>query len=213
MRVTTVFNRLLRLPDVTVRDLSFGAGALSVQVALRRRRLVCPHCGFSTQTRHDTRPVDSSWRHLDFGRWRLQVTARLRRLACPAHGVVTEAVPFARPGARFTRDFEDLTAWLATTMDRTAITRLVRVDWDTVGRIIERLIGEKLDPGRLDNLFVIGVDDVSWRRGQQYLTLISDHQGKTIVWAPKAATAPPWTASSPNLVPSAPSSCRRSAWT
>lgn len=182
MRVTTAFNRLLALPDTSVRGVAFTTGSVVVTVALRRRRLACPHCGFTTAARHDTRPVDSSWRHLDLGRWRLTVRARLHRLACPSHGVVTEGVPFARPDARFTRDFEDLVGYLATQMDKTAITRLCRVDWDTVGRIISRVVGDKLDPTRLDKLFVIGVDDVSWRRGQQYLTLVSDHRRKAIVW-------------------------------
>jgi hypothetical protein len=70
-------------------------------------------------------------------------------------------VPFARAGSRFTRDFEDLVGWLATTMDKTAIRRLVRIDWDTTGRIIQRVMVDGLDPHRLDNLFVIGVDEVS----------------------------------------------------
>jgi hypothetical protein len=34
--------------------------------------------------------------------------------------VVTEAVPFARPGAHLTREFDDLLAWLATRMDKTS---------------------------------------------------------------------------------------------
>src|SRR5664280_549073 len=48
--------------------------------------------------------------------------------------------PFARAGSRFTRDFEDLVGWLATTMDKTALCRLVRIGWDTTGRIIERVM-------------------------------------------------------------------------
>ena len=48
--------------------------------------------------------------------------------------------------------------------------------------IIDRVVGDKLDPHRLDNLFVVGVDEVSWRRGQQYLTLVCDHQSRSIVW-------------------------------
>ncbi len=46
-------------------------------------------------------------------------------------------------------------------MDKTALRRLVRVDWDTVGRIIERVMADGLDPNRLDQLFVVGVDEVS----------------------------------------------------
>jgi len=35
-------------------------------------------------------------------------------------------------------------------MDKTALRRLVRIDWDTVGRIVERVMATGLDPDRLD---------------------------------------------------------------
>lgn len=182
MRVTTAFNRLLGLPGASVRDVEFQPGAVVVTVGLRRRRLACPRCGFTTPARYDTRPVQSTWRHLDLAAQCLQIRADLRRLACPQHGVLTEAVPFARPGARFTTDFEDLVGWLATTMDKTALCRVLRIDWDTVGRIVERVMATGLDVERLDGLFVIGVDEVSWRKGHSYLTMVSDHTTGTFVW-------------------------------
>jgi transposase len=135
---------------------------------------VLAECGFETKARYDRRPVESTWRHLDLGIWRLEVRAQLRRLSCPDHGVRTEGVPFARAGSRHTRDFEDLVGFLATQMDKTAICRLVRVDWDTVGRMITRVMETGLDASRLDGLFEIGVDEVSWRRRHKYLTLVSD---------------------------------------
>jgi transposase len=96
--------------------------------------------------------------------------------------VVREEVPFAREGSQFTRDFEDLVGWLATTMDKTAVCRLVRVDWDTVGRIITRVMDDGLDPARLEALFDIGVDEVSWRRRHKYVTLVSNHRSGRVVW-------------------------------
>ncbi|WP_374045757.1 transposase family protein [Ferrimicrobium sp.] len=59
--------------------------------------------------------------------------ASLRRLRCPTHGVITEAVPFARPvgESRFTRDFEHLVAWACAKMDKTTVTKLLRVAWRT----------------------------------------------------------------------------------
>lgn len=117
VRVTTAFNRLLALPGITVSDVSLGTGVVTVTVALRRRRLRCPRCDYSTRARHDTRPAASSWRGLDLCRWQVIVRAELRRLDCPTHGVLTEGVPFARAGARFTRDFEDLVPFLATKTD------------------------------------------------------------------------------------------------
>jgi len=182
VRVSTAFCRLLALPGVRVRDVSFEAGRVVVRVALRRKKLVCPDCGFVTGARYDRRPVESWWRHLDLGVWRLEVRAELRRLCCPSHGVRREAVPFARAGSYFTRDFEDLVGFLATTADKTTVCRLVRIDWDTVGRIIERVTDDGLDPARLENLFEIGADEVSWRKHHNYITLVSNHRNNTVVW-------------------------------
>jgi len=191
VRATTVFKRLLRLDGVRVTEVEFLPAMVVVTVALTRRRLVCPECDYSTRAAYEVRRVDvSRWRHLDLGSWRLEVRARLRRLVCPTHGVRVEGVPFARHRCGFTADFESLVAWLATKCDATTITRLVRIDWETVGRICARVVADELDPGRLDNLFEIGVDEISWRKHHRYLTLVTDHARRKVVWgAPGKDTA------------------------
>jgi len=182
VRATTAFFRLLRLPGIWVRRVRFEPDRVVVHVVLRRKRLICPKCSFSTMARENEQHHDSVWRHLDLGIWRLEVHARLRRLRCPEHGAHVEGVPFARDGARFTRDFEDLVAWLATKTDKTAICRLVRIDWETVGRIIKRVGDELLPADRLNSLFEISLDEVAWRTGHRYLTLVGDHRNSCVVW-------------------------------
>lgn len=189
MRVTTVFKRLLRLDDVNVVDVEWSDRRVTVTVVLRRRRLVCPHCSFKTSARYDRRDLPSRWRHLDLGVWAVEIRCTLRRLACPTHGVIVEQVPFARPGAHLTRDFDDLLAWLATRMDKTAISRLCRVSWRTVGRACERVVAAELDPARLDGLFRIGVDEISWRKHHKYLTLVVDHDQGCVVWGAEGKSA------------------------
>lgn len=71
---------------------------------------------------------------------------------------------------------------MATTADKTTICRLVRIDWDTVGRILTRVMADRLDPSRLESLFEIGVDEVSWRKRHNYLTLVSNHRTNQVVW-------------------------------
>jgi transposase len=183
VRVTTAFKRLLGLPGINVTAVEFQADRIVVDVGLRRRRLVCPHCGWTTRARHNLQRDRSTWRALDLGVWQVVVRARLRRLACPDHGVVVEQVPFARHGARFTRDVEGMVAWLASKMDKTAVTRLTRVNWRTVGAIIERVVADELDPHRLDDLYEIGVDEVSYRKQHNYLTIVADHRSGKVVWA------------------------------
>jgi transposase len=183
MRVSAAFSCLLDLPGVWVKQVVFEPDRVVVTVALRARRLRCPKCSYSTRHRENTQRHDSVWRHLDLGVWRLEVHARLRRLVCPEHGALVEGVPFARDRARFTRDFESLVAWLASKTDKTATCRLTRIDWHTIGRIIER-VGEEMlaAEDRLTDLCEISIDEVAWRKGHRYLTLIGDHRRRCVVW-------------------------------
>jgi len=182
VRVTTAFNMLLQLSGVNVVAVAFEPGRVVVDVRLRRRRLICAYCGHSTRWRHNVQASPSTWRALDLGVWKVVVRATLRRLACPDHGVVVEMVPFARHGVRMTRDVEDLVAWLATKMDKTSVTRLVRINWRTVGEIITRVVADELDPHRLDDLYEIGIDEVSYRKQHSYLTVVANHRTGKVVW-------------------------------
>jgi transposase len=189
VRATTLLNRLVVIDGAQVTGVTTSDEVLEVTIALRRRRLVCPHCGYTTNARYDRRTVHSRWRHLDVGVWRCMLRVPLRRLRCPGHGVVTEAVPFARHRSGFTRDFEDLVAWLATRMDKTALGRLLRIAWRTVGAIVERVVADDLDPHRLDGLTTIGVDEVSWRKHHHYLSLVVDHDTGHVVWGAEGKDA------------------------
>jgi transposase len=182
MRVQTAFKRMLRLPGVSVIDVSFGAKGVIVTVALRRRRRVCSRCGQTGEHLeiHDRRL--KRWRHLDLGCNRCVIECELRRLRCPDCGVHLEAVPWARPRAAHTRDFEDVVAWLAQQMAKTPIAGLLRIAWDTVGQIVDRVVTEHLDEKRLDGLVAIGVDEISYRRHHRYLTSVVDHRAGAIVW-------------------------------
>jgi transposase len=116
VRITTVFNKLLALHGALVRHVVFETGAITVRVAKRAKRLRCPYCRFSCRARYDRK--DREWRHRSLGKWQVVIRAALRRLVCPEHGVVTETVPWAEHGSRFTRDFEDLVAWVAREMNK-----------------------------------------------------------------------------------------------
>jgi transposase len=139
------------------------------------------------------RPEQRRWRHLDLGACKLYLEAEIRRLGCPrCQRVRTEDVPWARPSARLTRDLEDLIAFMAQRMDKTTVARLLRVSWESVARAVTRVVADRLDDTRLDELYRIGVDEVSYRKGHRYLTVVADHdRGGAVVWAgegKKAAT-------------------------
>jgi transposase len=181
VRVSTAFKRLLRLPGASVADVSFTGEGVLVTVRLRRRRRVCGNCGQTGALEIHDRRI-KRWRHLDLGASRCTVECELRRLRCPDCGVRLEAVPWARPGAAHTRDFEDLVAWLAQQMAFAPIARLLRIGWHTIGPIVARVIADRLDERRLEGLVAIGIDEISYRRHHRYLTSVADHATGAIVW-------------------------------
>ncbi|MCA1843973.1 MAG: ISL3 family transposase [Actinobacteria bacterium] len=183
MRVTTAFNRMLELSGASVTSVTFGPDGIVVGIRNRSRRLRCP-CGFSTAVRYDT--ARRRWRHLDAGACRMFLEGEIRRLVCrKCRRVRTEDVAWARPRARHTRDFEDVVAWLVQRCDKTTTATLLRCSWEAVDHIVRRVVAEHLDIDRLDALYRIGVDEISYRRHHHYLTVVADHDTGRVVWVAK----------------------------
>jgi transposase len=75
---------------------------------------------------------------------------------------------------------------------KTPIARLLRVGWTPSGRSLARVVASHPDARRLENLVLIGCDEISYRCGQRYLTQVCDEMTGAIVWATpgrNAATA------------------------
>jgi transposase len=124
------------------------------------------------------------WRALDLGTTFAYVEADAPRVTCRDHGVVVCAVPWARHKARFTRAFEDQVAWLAVNCSKSAVAQLMRTSWRTVGQICERVAAEaQREFDLLAGLRRIGIDEISHRVGQRYLTVVVDHDTGRLVWA------------------------------
>ena len=136
------------------------------------------------------------WRALDLGTIQVFLEADAPRVNCAAHGPTVAAVPWARHDAGHTLAFDEQVAWLATQCSKTAITELMRIAWRTVGSIITRVWA---DVEAVHDRFAvsrIGIDEISYKRGQKYLTVVVDHDSGRLVWAAPGRERPPWRNSS-----------------
>ncbi|MCI0581827.1 MAG: ISL3 family transposase [Chloroflexi bacterium] len=191
MRGMRVWARLLGVERAIVEDVEFdeAAGALVVRVRLQRRdRSRCGICRRRCPG-YDAGDGRRRWRALDLGVTRAYLEAEAPRVRCSEHGVVVAAVPWARHGAGHTRVFDDTVAWLAAHTSKSAVGALTRVAWRTVGAIISRVVadGRALrDP--LAGLIRIGIDEISYRKGQRYITVVVDHDTGRLVWAAEGRT-------------------------
>ena len=185
MRGTRVWARLLGLQGAVVEGVDTGSEG-EVVVAVRPRYRERDRCGVCRRRSpgFDLGEGRRRWRALDLGVTFAYVEADAPRVSCAEHGVVVAAVPWARHGSRFTRAFEDQLAWLAVNTSKSAVAELMRVAWRSVGLVCERVsveAGRELDS--LAGLRRIGIDEISHRKGQRYLTVVVDHDSGRLVWA------------------------------
>ncbi len=179
MRVTAVFNRLLGFAGTAVESVSFSGRSILVGMRLRRGA-VCP-CGRVSRSVYD-RSV-RRWRHLNFGSWKVILHAQIRRVDCRGCGQVrTEQVPWARHNARHSSGFEDLAVWLARRMAKSSVAALLGTTWHTVDAIVRRVVAAHVDDSRLDRLRHIGVDEIAYKKGRKFLTVIADHGTGKVIW-------------------------------
>ncbi|MEI2812188.1 MAG: ISL3 family transposase [Candidatus Microthrix subdominans] len=173
---------------VVIESVDFDPDVEEIVATVRLRRNTrrrCGVCGRHSAGYDRGRSTGSRrWRSLDMGTVQVFIEAEASRVRCRTHGVVASEVPWARHGSRFTRGFEDTIGWLATATSKTAVTELMRVGWRTVGGIVERIqveIDGQVD--RLAGLRRIGIDEISYKRGHKYLTIVVDHDSGRLLWA------------------------------
>jgi transposase len=188
MRLTKVLWNILGMKHVRVRGCEFDPEGLQIDVAPATRIARCGGCGCRAPRLYDHRR-GRLWRHLDLGGMKVQLRYDLRRVDCRRCGVRTEFVPWAEPDSMFTRPFEDQVAYLGQRMDKSSIVGLMRIAWSTVGSIAERVVKRLSHEDRLVGLRTIGIDELSYRRHHEYVTIVTDHDTGKIVWARRGKNA------------------------
>ena len=180
-----ILRHVLGLVKTVVLGVSIEGDSIVVRVRPHRReQLRCPVCGRRCEC-HDHEPT-RRWRAMDLARSKCYLEYRPARVSCPEHGTLVERVPWARRRSRFTRDFEDWVACLAVRCCMSAVARIARVEWHSVGGICKRVYDEveaQRGVARFDGLRRIGIDETSYKRGHRYLTVVVDHDRGCLVWA------------------------------
>ncbi|GGM35237.1 ISL3 family transposase [Microbacterium saperdae] len=186
MRNATLWCALLGVEKTVVEEVEFDQDEGVLIAHVRPVRSASSRCGRCLRRcpRYDPGEGRRRWRALDLGTIPVYLEADAPRVFCSEHGATVRAVPWARHAAGHTITFDEQVAWLATQCSKTAACELMRIAWRTVGSIITRVWGdtEKLHD-RFAGLRRIGIDEISYKRGHRYLTIVVDHDTGRLVWA------------------------------
>lgn len=185
MRNPRLWASMLGVTKTVIETVEFDEQASAVVASVRPARGQRRRCGVCRRRcpGYDPGGGRRRWRALDFGTLKVFLEADAPRVSCPDHGVVVAAVPWARHGAGHTLAFDDTVAWLAVKTSKSAVTQLMRIAWRSVGAIVARVSADAMAAlDRFANLRRIGIDEISYRYGQRYLTVVVDHDTRRLIW-------------------------------
>lgn len=162
-------------------DLDLDANRVRIMLQHRGGSLQCPDCGQDAPG-EDTAP-QRTWRHLDTMQFTTEIVAAVPRCRChKCAAVKTTAVPWATKHSRFTLMFEAFAIRVlqsAANVKRAA--ELLKISWKAAHRIMEGAVERGLDRRSEEEVPHLGVDEKSFRSGQDYVSVLTDIQQSRVL--------------------------------
>lgn len=114
----------------------------------------------------------------------------MRRVDCPRCGVTVEEVPWAEGKNQLTRSYQWFLAGWAKRLSWSGAAAAFHTTWDHVRNAVDHAVRWGLAHRELKGIEAIGVDEIQWKRGHQYLTLAYqiDAGAKRLLWIGKERT-------------------------
>jgi transposase len=141
---------------------------------------ICPECGKAVKI-HDRREK-RTWRHLDTCQLKTLIHCRIPRVRCPDHKTKTMKVPWAEDMSRFTRQFERMAIlFLEASENRSKTSEALRLSWDELNHIMEKAVKRGLSRRENEPIKYIGMDEKSFLKGHNYVTVMTDIEGKRVI--------------------------------
>lgn len=175
MQLKPILNRLHKFKSFVYGAIQFveGPSGLLLEVEIKPRKNskpLCSCCG-NPAPGYDTQPV----RRFEFvPLWGVPVffLYAMRRVSCKTCGVKVESVPWASGKNQLTETYAWFLARWAKRLSWKEVSEIFQTSWDTVFRVVEHAVEWGREHMDLEAITAIGVDEIQYKRGHKYLTLV-----------------------------------------
>jgi len=198
MSAESLFHDLLGLgTDWRVKELTHLPGAHSeVRIVIEAtdglyESYRCPDDGSSVRP-YDHAPL-RKWRHLNIFQHECYLECRLPRVKCGQCGKVkTVKGPWEGKIKGFTLLFEAFALTLLREMPVNAASRIVGEHDTRLWRLLEAYVDEAYQEADFSDVRVVGCDELSARKGHNYLSVFADLEAKRVLYATEGKDASTW---------------------
>ena len=195
MLVKTVLNRVEKYRSYVYRkvrivDDEHADPIIEVEVVPRSNsRPICSRCG-----EHRPGYDRLNERRFEFiPLWGIAVffLYAMRRVNCVTCGIVVESVPWGNGKHQMTTSYAWFLAKWSKRMNWKQVAEAFRTSWDRVFTSVSMAVEWGLNHRDLSGVTAIGIDEVLWHRGHNYLTVVYqiDKHCKRLLWVGRERTA------------------------
>jgi transposase len=175
IHLQTILNRVQRHKSFVYGRAQFreAHGVLTLEVTIEARgngRPLCSGCG-KAGPGYD-RLAARRFQFVPLWGMAVFFSYALRRVACPRCGVKAERVPWASGKGRLTTAYEWFLARWAKRLAWQEVADIFHTSWNTVYRAVTLAVLYGIANRSLEGITAIGVDEIQWRKGHKYLTLV-----------------------------------------
>jgi transposase len=182
MQDMELYKRILGVSSPwVVQDVRLELKQRAVTVVVRYDKSIpvaCPTCGGQASIYdHQQR----KWRHLDTMQLKTFIECDVPRVRCEDHGVKQLPVAWAEGNARFTALFEALVIHWLKEASISAVAGMLGLSWDEAAGIQQRAVKRGLARRTEQPLEHIGVDETSFQKRHEYVTVILDRKNDVVL--------------------------------
>lgn len=194
MLIKTILNRCSKYKSFVYGDIKFidSEPQPSIEVEVHPRKNSKPICSVchNIGSGYDSQ---SSPRRFEFiPIWGFQVffVYTMRRVDCKNCGVKIEEVPWAKGKCSLTNIYMQFLANWCKSLSWSETAKRFNTSWDKVYKSIEYVVNWGLQNRCLEGITAIGVDEVAWKKGHKYLTLVYqiNKNNVRLLWISKKRT-------------------------
>jgi transposase len=194
MQLKTILNLVAKQPGFVFGPIKLceARGSPRLEVRLRPRRKTKARCSgcFQRRPTYD-HLVERLFEFVPLWNIAVWFLYRPRRVECGRCGIVIEAMPWAMGKSALTVQMTWFLASWAKVLSWTETARRFGTSWDTVFAAVRHAVEWGKEHRSLEGIRAIGVDELSWKKGHKYLTLVYqlDQGSRRLLWIGRDRTA------------------------
>ena len=193
MHLKTILNRVEPIKPFVYEDVRTRrqAGQLVIEATIAARRNGCARCsGCGRRAAGYDRLPPRKFQFVPLWGIAVYFVYALRRVNCPACGVRVESVPWAEGKCQHTRTYQWFLARWARRLSWQGTARVFHTTWEHVRDAVRHAVFWGIVHRDVRGITAIGVDEIAWRKGHKYLTLVYqiDAGAKRLLWVARERT-------------------------